>query len=304
MKSSFMSSLKLDLSFFFSELGKKEQYRVEQFDILKPFFIVSFHFSFLGIRAMVGWDKITGALEDSGPVFRRLGEIYARLPSTCCLRRGNCCSLLPEMSFAEALSAVDRLIRFDPDERMRLLRRMIGYFFLNAVEITACPFLEGRNCLIYPDRFLGCRAYGLWTKAAYEKRAAANRLAKKHLQKQWQRLGVSLPRGVIDFQLPYCPDVKLETGEEASDTLLARCGESVGLLFQRFSPAYLALEQRFGRDYYFDLSFFLAALVFGAKGAVRLKFAVVRDILITGNRERLDEILAGLPAMGDKPKGM
>lgn len=253
---------------------------------------------------MFRWDTIREVLADSGPVFRRLKEIYALLPSTHCLRRGDCCSLMPEMSFAEAQSALDLLIRFNPDERMRLFRKIVGHFFLNAIEITTCPFLEDQDCMIYPDRFLGCRAYGLWSKETYEKRAEANRLAKLNLQKQWQRLGVILPRDVVHFRLPYCPNVTPETGEAVSDTLLSRCGERVGLLYRRFSSDHQSLERTFGRDYYFDLSFFLTALVFGAPGAARMKLDVVREILITGSRKKLDEILAGLPDFRYKLEGL
>jgi Fe-S-cluster containining protein len=70
--------------------------------------------------------------------------------------------MLPEMTLVEALPVIRRLVEMAATMRNRLIKKIIGHFFLNPVEITSCPFLEGQECLIYPDRFFGCRSYGLW----------------------------------------------------------------------------------------------------------------------------------------------
>ena len=100
-----------------------------------------------------------------------LQEAFAQLPATRCRRRTHCCSLLPEMSLVEALTAVQLLVNMVPKQRYQLSRRMIHYFFLNPVKICICPFLEGQACLIYQDRFLCCRTYGLWSQGYYQQQA-------------------------------------------------------------------------------------------------------------------------------------
>ena len=136
-----------------------------------------------------------------------LKETYAQLPSTRCRRRTHCCSLLPEMSLLEALTAVQLLLDMVPEQKLQVSKRLLHYFFLNPVEILSCPFLEGNDCLVYQQRFFGCRAYGLWSRKYYQKQAKLSQQAKRIGQQQWQRLGVALPQEVVDFRLNYCPHV-------------------------------------------------------------------------------------------------
>ncbi len=108
-----------------------------------------------------------------------LKNLYSQLPDTSCQRRALCCSLLPELSLLEALEALDQLRKFPPARRRELTQKIIRYFFINPAEITGCPFLEDRDCLIYPSRFFGCRAYGLWSKGHYRQIAHQARLTKE-----------------------------------------------------------------------------------------------------------------------------
>ncbi|MGD8450149.1 MAG: hypothetical protein PVF36_13060, partial [Desulfobacterales bacterium] len=104
-------------------------------------------------------------LQTSDRQFQELKEVYALLPDTRCQRKTHCCSLLPEITLVEALLAIRRLVEMATAVRNPLIQKIIGYFFLNPVEITSCPFLEGQECTVYPDRFFGCRSYGLWSHA-------------------------------------------------------------------------------------------------------------------------------------------
>jgi Fe-S-cluster containining protein len=180
------------------------------------------------------------------------------------------------MGLVEALTAVQLLIDMVPGQRHQLSSRMIHYFFLNPVEILMCPFLEDQECLIYQDRFLGCRAYGLWSKGYYQQQAEHSRQAKGLSQEQWQRLGVSLPQAVVDFHLPYCPYVEVEGEIEAISGQLAPWHDS-------FRQRYLS-----------DLSFLLVSNVLSSQEAIQLKFEIVRDFLSTGNNERVDEMVGKL----------
>ena len=216
-----------------------------------------------------------------------LKETYAQLPSTRCRRRTHCCSLLPEMSLVEALTAVQLLVDMVPGQRRQLSSRMIHYFFLNPVEILMCPFLEGQECLIYQDRFLGCRAYGLWSKGYYQQQAEHSRQAKGLSQEQWQRLGVSLPQAVVDFHLPYCPYVEVEGEVPVDDEHLLHASDTIEAISGQLAPWHDSFRQR----YLSDLSFLLVSNVLGSQEAIQLKFEIVRDFLSNGKKERLTKIV-------------
>jgi Fe-S-cluster containining protein len=194
------------------------------------------------------------------------------------------------MSLLEALSAVQQLLEMKPGQRLWIYRRLIRYFFLNPVEILQCPFLQGQNCLIYRNRFFGCRAYGLWTEEHYRKKAKQSRQAKTLSQRQWQRLGVSLPQEVVDFHLDYCPYVELQEGASVEDELLLQTSDRIKALSGELMP----WHDRFQQEYFSDLSFLLASISLSLPKAVQLKFEIVRHILSTGNKEKLERIVEKL----------
>jgi hypothetical protein len=159
------------------------------------------------------------------------------------------------------------------------------------VEITSCPFLEGQDCLIYLDRFFGCRSYGLWSPAHYETLADRDRKAKKNLQEQWKRLGVNLPKTVVDFQVPYCPWVETISPEGIDDKTLLKVSDRIQGISAHFSTRY----QWFALRYFSDLSFLLSALMFGYTQAVQMKFNLVRDMVHSENRSNLNKTIQKLP---------
>jgi Fe-S-cluster containining protein len=216
-----------------------------------------------------------------------LMETYAQLPTTRCRRRTDCCSLLPEMNLLEALSAFQLLLEMKGEQRLWLSGRLIRYFFLNPVEILSCPFLKGQNCLIYQNRFLGCRTYGLWSEEHYRKQAKQSRQAKTLNQRQWQSLGVSLPQEVVEFHLDYCPYVELEGDVSVEDGFLLQTSDRV----EAISGQLLPWHHKFRQEYFSDLSFLLAALSLGLKQAIQLKFLIVQDFLTTGNKGRVNEVI-------------
>ncbi|UCG13328.1 MAG: hypothetical protein JSU72_02230 [Deltaproteobacteria bacterium] len=230
-------------------------------------------------------------LSQSSEQRQALRQVYGRLPTTRCRRRTLCCSLLPEMTLVEALSVIQLLANMTTPNQIKLSRGLVHYFFLNAVEIAFCPFLDGDACLIYADRFFGCRAYGLWSRRYYEEQVARSREAKRLNQQQWEGLGVSLPQAVVDFQLPYCSQVEIEGDVRIDDQELLNVLDTVETISGQFEAWHLSFRQR----YFSDLSFLLASLTFGMAEAVRLKFETVRDILSTGKRDRLAEAVEGLP---------
>jgi Fe-S-cluster containining protein len=231
-------------------------------------------------------------LKTSDHQLKALKETYALLPETRCRRSTRCCSLLPEVTLVEALPVMRRLVKMTPTVRNLLIKKIIGYFFLNPVKITSCPFLEGRNCLIYPDRFFGCRSYGLWSPSYYETLATRDRKAKQqHLQEQWKRLGVDLPQKVVDFQVPYCLCVETIGTEVIDDKILGKASDRIQAISAHFSSRH----QWFAQKYFSDFSFLLTALIFGYPQAIQMKFTIVRDMVHTKNRSKLDSVIQELP---------
>jgi Fe-S-cluster containining protein len=241
------------------------------------------------------WPDIRDLLARSLPQRQALRDLYARLPVTRCRRHTRCCSLLPETSLPEALAALAGLRQFPPDRCRNCLKRLVRYFLVNPLEITSCPFLEGADCLIYEDRFFGCRAYGLWSPEEYRRRAEAGRQAKKNLGEQWLRLGVRLPAAVIDFQVPYCRETEPTEENAVNDQGLIDVEEAIEEISEQIHP-----ESGYFRDRYFsDPSFLVAGLFLGVPEALRLKFTLVREGLRTGNRQPLEEALRDLELTGD-----
>jgi Fe-S-cluster containining protein len=195
------------------------------------------------------------------------------------------------MSLVEALSAIQLLIDMAPLRRAKLSRGLVRYFFLNAVEIGSCPFLGGNSCLIYDNRFFGCRAYGLWSGQYYEEQAEHSREAKRMSQTLWQGLGVSLPQEVVEFSVPYCPHVELEENGSVNDRRLLEILNTVGAISGLLTPWHELFRER----YFSDLSFLLASLTLGMDEAIQLKFEIVRDMLARGKRDRLMEVVEELP---------
>jgi Fe-S-cluster containining protein len=230
-------------------------------------------------------------LQNSVHQLQELKETYALLPSTRCRRKTNCCSMLPEMSLVEALAVINRLLNMPSAKRRQFVQNIVNYFFLNPVEITLCPFLEGQDCLIYEHRFFGCRAYGLWSQEYYEKLSAVVRQAKIHLREQWKNLGLSLPSKVVNFQVPYCTYVEIDGHAFIDDRVLLNISDTIEAISVRISQRH----QSFSRIYFSDLSFLLSSLVFGFAESIQMKFAVVRDIITTGNMNGLEKIIDELP---------
>lgn len=227
----------------------------------------------------------------SAPLLQKLKATYALLPATQCQRHAHCCSMLPEATLLEVLTVIDRLGETASAQRKRFVGRIIKYFFLNAVKITSCPFLVNRDCIIYPERFLGCRAYGLWSQTYYQKLTAQDRQAKYFLQQQWKKLGISLPQQVVDFNIPYCRHVKTQTDRHIDDRILINVSNKIEALSSQLGRWHHLFHQQYNCDF----SFLLSALAFGLTPAVEMKFEIVKEIINTGNKNRLKQHIQDLP---------
>jgi hypothetical protein len=224
-----------------------------------------------------------------------LQNVYSQLPDTSCQRRTRCCSLLPELSLIEALEALDQLRRFPPARRRGLTQKIIRYFFINPVEITGCPFLEDQDCLIYPSRFFGCRAYGLWSKGHYQQLAYQARLIKMNVVQLWRNLGVPLSEKVTGTQVAYCAAVETIGQRKMSDEDLLQVADRIEGYSQKLNPWHLQFQE----GYFRDLSFLTSSLFVGLSQAVQLKFTLVRDLLQSGDRNPLEQVIGRAPDLFD-----
>ena len=240
---------------------------------------------------MITIQTINDLLHTQSSVCEELRPAYNLLPPTRCRRKTHCCAMLPEITLLEALTALQQLKSFPPPLRLQITQKLVRYFFLNAVEISACPFLQDAECRIYTDRFFGCRAYGLWSPEHYETIAAGSREAKKNLQQQWRTLGVTLPPDITDYCVPYCHDVHVIGDEKIYDGLLLETADRIEILSGNLNQ----WHQTFQTTYFKDLSFFITSLLLGLTQAVRMKFTIVRNMLSTGSRTELNHIIDKLP---------
>jgi Fe-S-cluster containining protein len=222
---------------------------------------------------------------------KELEAAYDKLPSTICKRKAACCSLMPEMTLLEALNALQTVLDMPQDMRLILYKRIIKYFMINPVKVIKCPFLEKEACLIYKNRFLGCRAYGLWSKEYYEKLSNQSRQTKMHVRSVWEYMNIHLPKETIEFQVPYCTYVVPIGTKAIHDDIIHTVAETV----ENLSRQRAQWHHLFRQTYFSDLSFLLTSLVFGVQEAVSLKFKVVSDIVKKENTSSLYDILDKIP---------
>jgi Fe-S-cluster containining protein len=243
------------------------------------------------MEKLISVPVIKELLKNSLQAFTELEQTFFLIPETSCERRALCCSLLPEITLVEALSAIQRITGLTDKRRKKLLKKIVYYFLMNPVEILSCPFLDNRDCVIYSRRFFGCRAYGLWSKEYYKELSEKSRQTKTFVRKQWENLGVILPVDVMDFQVPYCSHVKIKNNRKIDDGKLLNIAQTIESISQRLSKSH----QLFQQLYFSDMSFLLTSMIFGLQESVRLKFSLVSDIVKTGNKKNFESIMKNIP---------
>ena len=138
--------------------------------------------------------------------------------------------MLPQMSRIEAGRLLHCLEETPDEQRRKIHLRVIEYFFLNAVRIMGCPFLEDGGCLFYNHRPFGCRAYGLWSPSAYRRQVEAAAREKKTVEQAWASLGVPLPKKILQYRPPYCDQVRISGGDRIKDeSLVERFQDNISM---------------------------------------------------------------------------
>ena len=238
-------------------------------------------------------------IEKAQELFGRLKRYYQRIPTTTCNRQTHCCRLMPEVSYVEFLHMVQALGRLPREIQEQALKKTITYFFLNAVRIDTCPFLHHDACRIYEDRPFTCRAYGLWSKAYYDKLVATNRRAKEPVRKAWKTLGVKLPDDVIAYQPAHCDRVTITFGGPIAD-------EELDLVQAQIFSLDNNLEQgmsQYRQVFFSDPGFLLTSTIIGYESCLVEKVKAARQYLSFRDKDGgasetaeqiIERVLAGL----------
>lgn len=238
---------------------------------------------------MITIEDIGSAMQAAEPLFGQLQDMYQRLPDTRCIceEPGICCMFLPEMTTLEALQWVKVIQSLPEPELTAKLRKFVGFYFVNPVRLTGCPFLGDGGCSIYEHRTFGCRAYGIWSQKMGNVRTRESRKEKKALRMMWKKFGVKLPEDVVEFEIDYCNKVEILSGKSMNDNALMDVLQQVYDLDKPLKE----LQIKFENEYHSDFSLLITSLALGMRKALLEKFAVVKECTQKGTETRLEKIL-------------
>jgi len=238
---------------------------------------------------MIAISEFNTAINKARPLLKSLQSLYQRLPETHCQceQTGVCCAFLPEMTWMEALQWSGVIQEMSAEARTRILQKFLEFYLTNPIRHAGCPFLENGACRIYELRPFACRAYGLWGPELGKVRTQKSRQDRNALLQMWQKFGLTLPPATVEFEIEYCDKVRCATEESISDSWMMDILEQV----YRLDQALPGLQTKFEAEYHSDFSFLIASLALGYRKAVLGKFAVIKEIVMQGTEERLEQIL-------------
>jgi hypothetical protein len=222
---------------------------------------------------------------------RRLDQLYQRLPVTTCQRQGHCCSLLPPLQPAEIIAWMIRFAQTSPPRRTRTATDLVRHFLLNAAQRRACPWARPGACADYAHRFLACRAYGLWSPAAYQARRRAAEAGQAVVVAAWAGLGVRLPEEVLTPGPEYCRHVRLcNNGEKRPNFDELLCELEAAMTTTALGLGAEADLAAMGGD----LAHLVARLALGERECLEAKVAVTRAWVAGRRAEALGMVEACL----------
>lgn len=227
---------------------------------------------------------VISSMEKKG-VFEELDKIYGQMPETTCQQCATCCTVPPPGYFIEYLNLYRYLRDNLKEEREDILRKLVEYYFLELVDINVkCPFLSSENqCLVYPVRSLGCRAYGLMGKKGDQpqENGAMEYLAREYREKH----GIELPREIVEFRLPAgCDKVKLAAGKRPAKGHIEKLITELARLESEIMPAEFVEQEQSLMPY----ATYLATTVLG-EGTRARRLKVMKEYLEKGGSELLEE---------------
>ena len=239
---------------------------------------------------MIDLTDVQNALQKAYPLFDELHRLYDLLPATACEcdRPGKCCVFMPEMTFVEALNWIRIVFEAPAAERRQLLRRFIAFYMTSPVAASGCPFLDDTGgCANYPYRSFACRAYGQWSLKMGRQRTADHRNQRAAFLKAWKRFDVDIAPELLTAEIDYCQKVDIRSETALDDGALLDLIRKIHALDRPLDR----LRQSFEAEYHSDTAFLITALQLGYKKAVLGKFAVIKEWVQQGSRNRQDRFL-------------
>jgi len=221
-------------------------------------------------------------------LFKELEKIYAKLPETVCERCATCCTVPPPGYLIEFLNLYKYIRDNLQDLQKEIMRKVVRYFYLELVDINIkCPFWDDADqCMVYPVRPLSCRIYGLLSEK--DSRMGSKRQLETVAQKYREKYGIELPREVIEFEVPYCDQVRLANGKKkkVSIDLIQDMASQLEGLEAKIMPQQVIDEQ-----YTFVPMATHLALSVLPEGARIRRPKVMKEYLENGGSEMLDNYM-------------
>lgn len=146
--------------------------------------------------------------------FDRLKEFYKRVPTTKCNGCGICCQDSPEVTYTEFIYVYDYMqSNFNESVNKEILRKAIKTHMYGLLEPgRKCPFLnEDHKCIIYERAPISCKFWGLYELDEYNNNLAADEEYNVGFRNFYKSIGITIPKEVNDFKIPYCNNVKVLT---------------------------------------------------------------------------------------------
>ena len=121
-----------------------------------------------------------------------------------------------------------------------------------------------------------------------QERTQLSRAGKMKLVKMWQRYGIEMAPEAIANEMDYCDQVGCKSGLRISDKRLMAVLQEIYLIDKELA----VLQTKFENEYYSDFSFLITSLALSTKKAVLGKFAVIKELSLSGTDKRLQNLLS------------
>ncbi len=169
---------------------------------------------------------------------RQLSFIYSQIPMNNCRRCADCCFNSPQVYPIEFINIYRSLQSLSEKTQITLGNRIVEYELLSLTTLkNKCPFLSKRGCLIYGERPLQCRLFGLYPQGEYENLVKRCRHENKNLADYYLRKKrVKLPMSVMTYDVDQC-----ENNYDSQGNLLILPEKER----ERFDEQILALSEQF-----------------------------------------------------------
>ena len=177
------------------------------------------------------------------------------------------------------------------EQRDNLLRRVVAYEFLNLVKIDLeCPFLADNQCIIYRNRPLSCRVFGLYPEGDYKIRINDSQVSNRKLAEYYrENYDLKLPDLVVSHDVNQCEYNHDEEGNPIVLSLYER--GRVQKMFFSLEDRIFPTEMERPKEVLERFSYFFIKNFLGEGELFEIRLALMRDYLENGRTDGIDEII-------------